>query len=139
MNGLGVTSTGMRMPTSWSDDMNTEVENSPRNFLTTINIVYILYLVGLLLPITGLIGVVVAYVNRDQTSDDWTQSHFRFQIRTFWIGSLMVAVGLALAFIVIGYFILLFWAVWLIIRAVKGFKFSNLKQPLPDEASWLFG
>jgi len=118
--------------------MNTEVEKSP-SFLTTINIVYLLYLVGLLLPVTGLIGVVVAYVNRDRTSDDWTQSHYRFQIRTFWIGALWLAIGLALATIVIGYVIVLFWAVWLIIRAVKGIKFSNLKQPLPDEASWMFG
>jgi uncharacterized membrane protein len=118
--------------------MNTEVEKSP-NFLTTINIVYLLYLVGLLLPVTGLIGVVVAYVNRNSASDDWTQSHYRFQIRTFWIGTLYLVVGIALAPVMIGYVIVLFWAVWLIIRAVKGIKFSTQKQPLPDEASWLFG
>lgn len=118
--------------------MNTEVEQSP-NFLTTVNIVYLLYLVGLLLPIAGLIGVVVAYVNRNGASDEWGQSHYRFQIRTFWMGALFLAVGVALAPVMIGYAIVLFWAVWLIIRAVKGIKFSMLKQPLPDETSWLFG
>src|SRR5689334_8683319 len=49
--------------------------------------VYILYLVGFLTGITVLVGLVIAYLQRDNT-DRLSQSHFQFQIRTFWIGLL---------------------------------------------------
>src|SRR5215467_6088083 len=48
---------------------------------------YILYLVGFLTGITVLVGVVIAYLQRDNT-DRVSQSHFQFQITTFWIGVL---------------------------------------------------
>jgi uncharacterized membrane protein len=48
--------------------------------------VYILYLVGFLTG-TVLVGVVIAYLQRDRT-DRVSQSHFRFQVTTFWIGLL---------------------------------------------------
>jgi uncharacterized membrane protein len=47
--------------------------------------VYILYLVGFLTGVTVLIGVIIAYLQRDET-DPICQSHFQFQITTFWIG-----------------------------------------------------
>lgn len=52
--------------------------------------VYILYLVGFLAGITALVGLVLAYVNRSDASA-WLQSHYTFQIRTFWIGLGMLA------------------------------------------------
>jgi uncharacterized membrane protein len=55
--------------------------------------VYLLYLVGFLTGITALVGVVIAYLQRDST-DRISQSHFQFQITTFWIGVLYFFVGL---------------------------------------------
>jgi uncharacterized membrane protein len=43
--------------------------------------VYILYLVGFLTGITVLVGVVIAYLQRDST-ERVSQSHFQFQITT---------------------------------------------------------
>jgi uncharacterized membrane protein len=54
--------------------------------------VYILYLVGFLTGITVLVGVVTAYLQRDST-DRVSQSHFQFQITTFWIGILCFSWG----------------------------------------------
>ena len=45
--------------------------------------VYILYLVGFLTGITALVGLVIAYLQRNST-DRISQSHFQFQITTFW-------------------------------------------------------
>jgi uncharacterized membrane protein len=50
-------------------------------------VVYILYLVGFLTGVTALVGLVIAYLQRDST-DRISQSHFQFQITTFWIGLL---------------------------------------------------
>jgi uncharacterized membrane protein len=54
--------------------------------------VYTLYLVGFLTGITVLVGVVIAYLQRDRT-DRVSQSHFQFQVTTFWIGLLYFLLG----------------------------------------------
>ncbi|MDX5406781.1 MAG: hypothetical protein LPK11_07040 [Chromatiaceae bacterium] len=104
---------------------------------STAKLVYILYLVGLVFGITGIIGVIVAYVNKDD-GPDWLQSHYRFQIRTFWMGFVYLLIGSVLSVILIGWFVILFWVVWLIIRSVKGLKQLGLAQPVQDEKTWMF-
>ena len=104
---------------------------------STAKLVYILYLVGLVFGITGIIGVIVAYVNKDD-GPEWLQSHYRFQIRTFWMGFVFLLVGSILSVILIGWLVLLFWLVWLIIRCVKGLKQLELQQPVQDEKTWMF-
>lgn len=103
----------------------------------TAKIVYILYLVGIVFGITGIIGVVMAYINRSD-APDWLKSHYQFQIRTFWIGALYMFIGVILTLLVIGYFVLLFWVVWLIIRCVKGMKSLDLKETHPNPTGWMF-
>ena len=99
--------------------------------------IYILYLVSFITGITAIIGVVMAYINKG--SDNFLDTHYQFQIRTFWIGLLYGVIGVLTFAFVIGWFILLFTAIWLIIRCVKGLKFLNDKKPMPDPTSWLFG
>jgi uncharacterized membrane protein len=77
--------------------------------------VYILYLVGFLTGITVLIGLIIAYLQRDNT-DRVSQSHFQFQITTFWIGLLYFFVGVLTLHIGIGALILLWYVVWTVIR-----------------------
>jgi uncharacterized membrane protein len=95
---------------------------------TTAKLVYILFLLGLI-PAFGLftsvVGVVIAYIHRDKT-EDWIQSHYKYQISTFWLSLIFSVIGWLFTTIVIGYFILLIWLFWLIIRCAKGMK--NLDQ-----------
>ncbi|MGI2258125.1 DUF4870 family protein [Shewanella sp. GXUN23E] len=100
-------------------------------------IVYLLYLVGLVFGITGIIGVILAYINKDD-AQPWVQTHYQYQIRTFWIGLLMMFVGILLALIVVGYLIWLFWLVWFIVRNIKGFQALEKQQPIANPTSWLF-
>ena len=101
-------------------------------------IIYILYLVGLVFGITGIIGVIMAYINKDE-SPDWLKTHYQFQIRTFWIGLLLMFLGTILSIMLIGWFIFLFWVVWLVIRCIKmasivnqcSGKFSSPSGPVP--------
>lgn len=103
----------------------------------TAKVVYILYLAGIIFGLTGIIGVVMAYINKRE-APDWLQTHYQFQIRTFWIGLLYVLIGMILSIILIGYLVLLFWVVWLVIRCVKGMKSLDQKEAHPDPAGWLF-
>ncbi len=100
-------------------------------------VIYILYLAGLILGLTGIIGVVMAYVNRDD-APEWLRTHYQFQIRTFWMGLLYLLVGFLLAIVFIGYLVLLFWAIWLIIRCAKGMKWLEQKEAHPNPTGWMF-
>lgn len=100
------------------------------------NVVYILYLVGIVFGITSIIGVVMAYIYRSD-APAWLQTHYQFQIRTFWIGALFLILGVLTSAILIGYLILLFWLVWLIVRCVKGMKLLGQKQAHPDPEGWM--
>ena len=51
--------------------MNDEVSTS------NAKLVYILYLAGIIIGITGLIGVIMAYVNRGDVPD-WMKTHYQF-------------------------------------------------------------
>ncbi len=100
--------------------------------------VYILYLVSLLIGITSIVGVVVAYIYQGDASET-IKTHFRFQIRTFWIGLLLGIVGLLLSVVLIGFLVLLFLLVWFVVRCVLGLKYLNEGKPVPNPASWMFG
>ena len=115
--------------------MNEPVASTPS--VCNAKIVYILYLVSIAVGVTGLIGVIMAYVYR-QDAPDWVQSHYRFQIRTFWIGLLYVLVGVALTAVLVGFLVLLFWVIWLILRCVKGMQQIDANQPVSDELTWLW-
>jgi uncharacterized membrane protein len=100
--------------------------------------VYILYLVGFLTGITVLVGLIIAYLQREKT-DRVSQSHFQFQITTFWIGLLYFFVGLLTFHVGIGALILLWYIVWTVIRCVKGLLALNMGDPIRNPNSWWFG
>ncbi len=100
--------------------------------------VYVLYLANIVLAFTGIVGVVLAYVYRSD-APAWLESHFRFQIRTFWIGLLYTGICVVLLFVVVGYFLALLALIWLIVRCAKGLKHLLRDEPHPDPTSWLFG
>jgi len=103
----------------------------------TATLIYALYLLGFIVGITPLIGLVMAYVFRDG-APPWVQSHYRYQIRTFWLGLLIVILGAVTSLIFIGYFILLFWLLWFIVRCVKGLRYVGDGMAIPNPDAWLW-
>ena len=105
---------------------------------TLVVVVYALYGVGYFTGISALIGVIIAYAQVD-SADAVLRSHYRFQIRTFWIGLLYLAIGIALCVVVIGILVLAWWFIWSLVRIVKGFLLVNEHKPIVNPGSWLFG
>jgi uncharacterized membrane protein len=87
--------------------------------------------------VTALVGVIMAYINKGE-APDWVQTHYRFQIRTFWIGILFSIIGVLTTLIVIGWLIILLVAVWWIVRCIKGMQYVGKQQPYPNPATWMF-
>ena len=100
--------------------------------------VYMLYLVGFVTGLTAIIGVIIASL-QSQRTDPTSQTHFQFQIRTFWIGLLYFVVGVLTVHIGIGAVILLWWVVWTLIRCIKGLLALNAGEPISDPRSLWFG
>jgi uncharacterized membrane protein len=98
-------------------------------------IIYILYLVSFANGFTVIIGLVLAYVNRD-TAPDWLKSHYTFQIRTFWIGLLYACVAGLACFILIGLILLPVVAIWFIVRIALGMSRLMRNEAYPTPASW---
>ncbi|MGQ7247977.1 DUF4870 family protein [Halomonas sp. V046] len=114
-----------------------EPSPDPRGPDTTMALVaYALLLANLVTGFTAVVGVVIAYVQRGK-GPGWLDDHFRYQIRTFWIGLLYAVVASVLSLIVIGLPLLLALAVWLIIRAVKGFKALQERRSPDNLDGWL--
>ena len=102
---------------------------------TNVNVVYYLYLASILVGVTAIVGVIMAYMNRGPGAD-WLDSHYTYQIRTFWIGLLYGAIGFVLMFVVIGFVVLLGVLIWWIVRCIKGLQLAGARQPVPDPATW---
>ncbi len=101
------------------------------------NLIYILYLASIVVGITAIVGVVMAYMAKDE-APDWLKSHYRNQIHIFWKGLVYALVGLVLSVILIGFLILLATLVWYIVRTVKGMQTLSKGEAYPAPDSWGF-
>lgn len=93
-------------------------------------IIYILYALGLFAGITAIIAVIINYVKRDDVRGTWLQSHFDWQIKTFWCVLVIGIIGTITRFILIGYVILLALTLWYIYRMVKGLLALNERHSI---------
>ncbi|MEA3275977.1 MAG: hypothetical protein U9Q81_11935 [Pseudomonadota bacterium] len=87
---------------------------------TIVHLVYGLQMASFFVGITAIVGVILNYVRRDRVAGTWLESHFTWQIRTFWYALLWTLVGIATLFILVGYLILLGVFLWSIYRVAKG-------------------
>ncbi len=101
------------------------------------NLIYILYLAAMVIGITSIVGVVMAYMAKDQ-APDWLKTHYRHQINIFWKVLLFSLIGIVLSVILVGLVILLVALIWYIVRIVKGMQALSKGEPYPDPAGWGF-
>jgi uncharacterized membrane protein len=113
-------------------------------------IIYVLHAVSLVVGIVGtatvigafllgwpsIIAVIINYVKRGDVQGTWLESHFRWQIRTFWFGVLWVALCVAFVFLTLGLGIFFVWipagilAIWFIYRIARGWMALTSGRPM---------
>lgn len=93
-------------------------------------VVYLLQALSFAFGITAIVGLVINYVKRDEAAGTVYQSHFDWQIRTFWWGLLWTVIGVVLSFLLVGFAVLFVVWIWAIYRVVKGFLKLNDNQPV---------
>ena len=132
--------------------MNGDARTSEASLITTLQLTYALHAIGLAIGAFGaasvvgsfifgwpsIIAVIINYVKRGDARGTWLDSHFSWQIRTFWFAmlwSLLVfLIGLPLTLVIVGFGI---WAVgffilgiWAIYRIVIGWTRLTSRRPV---------
>ncbi|VAW90037.1 Putative transmembrane protein [hydrothermal vent metagenome] len=103
-------------------------DDNSQKMLTTI--VYALQATSFLFGITFIVAVIINYVKKSDVSGTWLESHFRWQIRTFWFALLWSIIGIIGTFFLIGYLLLTANAIWVIYRIVKGWLRLNDRKEM---------
>jgi uncharacterized membrane protein len=127
----------------------TAAEPSP-SLVTWTHAIYALHAFSLLTGIIGaatvvaafltgwpsLVAVILNYVKRSEARETWLESHFRWQIRTFWFGLLWVALCLLFVVATLGVGLLIAWlplavvGLWFIYRIVRGWLALVDRRPM---------
>ena len=95
-------------------------------------LIYALYAASIIFGLTIFIAIVMNYIKRPDVQGTFLESHFTWQIRTFWYTLLWGIIGSVTAVILIGFIILIGLFFWFIYRIVKGWL--RLNDNLPIEA-----
>lgn len=123
------------------------VREPDSSLVTTLHVTYALHAVGLAIGAFGtatvigaflfgwpsIIAVILNYVKRGDARGTWLESHFTWQIQTFWYAvvwaAVLAAINFVLFFLVIGFltwpmsfFVLGIWAIY---RIAKGWMRLN--------------
>jgi len=108
--------------------------------ITLTHVIYALHAASLVTGILGaasvvgafltgwpsIIAVILNYVKRREARGTWLESHFRWQIRTFWFGLLWVTLCLIFVVATLGVGLLIAWlplglvGLWFIYRVARG-------------------
>ena len=123
----------------------------PRHSLVTLtHVIYALHALSLLTGILGaatvvgafltgwpsIIAVILNYVKRREARGTWLESHFRWQIRTFWFGLLWVVLCLLFVAATMGIGLLIaglplgLVGLWFIYRVARGWLRLNDRLPM---------
>ena len=84
----------------------------------------------------SIIAVVFNYVKRGEVRGTWLESHFLWQIRTFWFGALWFGLCALFVIFTLGFGLLIVWlplgllALWFIYRIVRGWSALSSNQPM---------
>jgi uncharacterized membrane protein len=130
----------------------TVVRDPDPSLITTLHLTYALHALGLAIGAFGtatvvgafifgwpsIIAVIINYVKRGDARGTWLESHFDWQIRTFWYAAMwalfVFLLGLLLVIVVVGFAI---WAVglfalgiWAIYRIAIGWSRLNARRPI---------
>ena len=125
-----------------------ELSNPDPSLVNTTHLIYALHSLSLLIGITtaativgafvfgvpSIIAVVINYLKKEEARGTYLESHFRWQIRTFWFAVLWCLIGTFLIFTFIGIplGLAIFFAtgLWVIYRIARGWLALRDRRPM---------
>ena len=84
----------------------------------------------------SIIAVILNYVKRSEVRGTWLDSHFSWQIRTFWFALLWLLIGAVLFATVVGIPVaVVLWfgtGIWVLYRIIRGWLALGSQKELPQ-------
>jgi uncharacterized membrane protein len=89
--------------------------------------------------IPSIIAVIMNYVKRDEARGTWLDSHFSWQLRTFWYAALWILVIVVFStplILLLGLGLLTMWlgialvGLWILYRVVRGWLALKYRRPI---------
>ena len=111
--------------------MDTATDEKLASLKTLTTVIYALYALSLFAGITAIVAIVLNYIKLDDARGTWLESHFHWQIRTFWWSVVWFVLGALTWIIFIGWVVLGVAGVWFIYRIAKGWLNLNDGKPMP--------
>tara|TARA_B110000967_G_scaffold93811_1_gene96458 strand:- start:339 stop:698 length:360 start_codon:yes stop_codon:yes gene_type:complete len=109
-------------------DFDQPLEADQRNLAL---LVYILQGLGFVTGgLTWIAAMMINYIKLDSVRDTWLESHFRWQLNTFWYGLLWWIVGLVLWLLLLGWLVWGLLSLWALYRIVRGALLLNDNKPI---------
>ena len=116
------------------NDTATNVVNTPSSDVKNyVFIAYVTYALGLFIWFTPVVGVILAFIKRDEAQGSIYASHIDYLIKTFWVSLIGMVLGMLTILILIGWLILAATGVWLIYRVVVGLIKLNEDKPVSTQ------
>jgi len=118
------------------------------SLITTTHIIYGLHALSILIGLTSaitvvgafvfgipsIIAVIVNYVNQPNARGTFLESHFRWQIRTFWYALMWILIGIVLFITIIGipiaWIVIVGAGIWVIYRIARGWLTLQDRKPM---------
>ena len=129
------------------------VPGPSESLVKTTHLIYALHAVSIIFGIFGtltivglflfgwpsLIAVIINYIKRNEVRNTWLESHFRWQIRTFWYALLWLIIiaipSFLLMIVLVGFALwyigMLVLGIWVIYRIARGWLALNDRKALP--------
>ncbi|MEO8164244.1 MAG: hypothetical protein ABI619_02510 [Betaproteobacteria bacterium] len=123
-------------------------ETAPNSLITTTQVIYGLHALSILIGVTSavtivgafvfgipsIIAVIINYAYRSDTRSTFLESHFRWQIRTFWFALLWSVLGMMLVVTLIGipvaWIIFIAAGLWVVYRVARGWLTLQERKPM---------
>jgi len=80
--------------------------------------------------LTFIAALVVNYVKLDEVKDTWLESHFRWQVNTFWYGLLWWAIAMLFWLVLMGWLASAIVSIWMVYRIIRGALYLNDSKPI---------
>jgi uncharacterized membrane protein len=123
---------------------------APQSLVTWTQVIYGLHALSILTGILGvatvvgafltgwpsIVAVIMNYLKQSEARGTWLESHFRWQIRTFWFGLLWSVLCVAFVVGTLGLGIFIVWlplgalTIWFIYRIVKGWMVLSERRAI---------
>jgi uncharacterized membrane protein len=126
---------------------------APASLVKVSHLIYALHALGLAIGAFGaasligsfllgwpsIIAVIIGYAKRGEARGTWLESHFAWQIRTFWFALAWVVlvglISLPLTLVIIGFGTwalgLIVLGLWAVYRVARGWLKLNAHEPMP--------